>query len=116
MSDQIQTVSEASIPSQLVAQLRERLGENLDEVVLFGSCARGDARSESDYDFLIVVKHLSPEIRNTTLAVAAEIDLKHQVVVSVILKQRDEWASQQEWPLARSVQRDGRVIWRRSTG
>lgn len=102
MADQTQ-MDVASISSQLVAPLRERLGENLEDMVLFGLRGRGNARSESGYDFLIVVKCLSSAIRDAALAIAAEIDLKHQIVVSVILKRRDEWERQQSWPLASNV-------------
>lgn len=37
---------------RMVARLLEFLGENLDEVVSFGSRARGDARSGPGVDFL----------------------------------------------------------------
>jgi predicted nucleotidyltransferase len=38
--------------------LRDRFGENLVSVVLFGSRARGETRPESDVDLLVVVRGL----------------------------------------------------------
>ncbi len=38
-----------------VSELRQALGEHLADVVLFGSRARGTARSDSDYDVGIFV-------------------------------------------------------------
>ena len=38
--------------------LKDALGDNLVSVVLFGSVARGEARSDSDIDLLIVAEHL----------------------------------------------------------
>jgi predicted nucleotidyltransferase len=46
----------------LLAHLREALdemyGEQIDRVVLFGSRARGDAHSDSDYDVAVFLKEL----------------------------------------------------------
>jgi len=38
--------------------LDEMYGDQLDRVVLFGSRARGDARSDSDYDVAVFLKSL----------------------------------------------------------
>jgi len=40
---------------QFTKALLERLGSNLHAVVLYGSVARGTARSESDVDLLVVI-------------------------------------------------------------
>ena len=37
--------------------LKTRLSDNLKDVVLFGSHALGKAHPDSDYDFLIILKH-----------------------------------------------------------
>lgn len=41
---------------EFARRLRELLGESVREIVLFGSRAREDAGSDSDYDVLIVMK------------------------------------------------------------
>lgn len=43
---------------EVVGALRERLGDSLRGVVLFGSRARGDARPGSDWDLLVVARGL----------------------------------------------------------
>ncbi len=42
----------------LLRRLRKAWGDRLDAVVLFGSRARGDARPDSDWDFLVIVQGL----------------------------------------------------------
>ena len=53
----------AGQPDEVMLRFRRALedmyGENLDRVVLFGSRARGDARSDSDYDVAVFLKTLS---------------------------------------------------------
>lgn len=38
-------------------------GDRVTRVILFGSRARGDARRDSDFDLLVVVRGLSPDER-----------------------------------------------------
>jgi predicted nucleotidyltransferase len=47
------------------AELHALYGDRLERMVLFGSCARGDARPDSDYDVAIFLRDYSrawPEI------------------------------------------------------
>jgi predicted nucleotidyltransferase len=44
--------------SRFRAALNEVYGTNIERVVLFGSRARGDARSDSDYDIAVFLKSL----------------------------------------------------------
>jgi predicted nucleotidyltransferase len=43
------------------------LGDRVRRVILFGSRARGDARPDSDYDLLVVLRELRPADRDETL-------------------------------------------------
>ena len=39
--------------------LREKIGNQIEQITLYGSRARGDNSAYSDYDFLIIVKKKS---------------------------------------------------------
>lgn len=63
-------------------------GDQLAELVLFGSYARGDFQAESDVDFAIVLK--DPTTRTTAelfrlAPLSAELSLKHGVIISILL-------------------------------
>ena len=65
-------------------ELARVLGDKLQSVILYGSQARGQARSDSDIDVLVVVRDDSDYgdlIRRTSAAVSA-LSLRYDVVIS----------------------------------
>jgi hypothetical protein len=49
---------ESGLMAEVVAALRQGLGDNLLSVVLFGSRARGEVKEESDWDLLVIARDL----------------------------------------------------------
>jgi len=45
----------------------QRHGDRVRRIILFGSRARGDARPDSDYDLLVVLRDLDPRRRQAML-------------------------------------------------
>lgn len=91
-------------------QLTDEVGELIDEIVLYGSVARGEAREESDVDVLIVIE--DEEHRETVQERASQIswDVMMEVgpVISKIIMTTDEMA-ERESPFTRNVEADGVV-------
>ncbi len=79
-------VNQEEIIHDVVALMKRHYGERLDEVILYGSYARGDFHDESDMDFLVVLgdeeMDQSQEISNLTEAVS-ELTDKHKMWISV---------------------------------
>lgn len=88
-------------------QLRLRLGDRVRDIRLFGSHARGDAITGSDYDMLVVVDHRSPEIRNQILEVEVDLLDRYDVLVASVVRSEAEWRASQSFPLARNIAREG---------
>jgi uncharacterized protein len=87
--------------------LGDLYGDRLDRVVLFGSCARGDARPGSDYDVAVFLRPLSDRW--------AEFDQLARLRVAIIdgtgaffdaiPYPADAW--QEPTPLMQHIRRDG---------
>ncbi len=96
-----------------VAALKERLvdmlGTDLLSVVLFGSKARGDAEPASDVDIAIIVRGLTPKIRDEILDRVAELEVEHLLPLSTLVLSADEFERlrRRERRLARDIEREG---------
>ncbi|MBI5374102.1 MAG: nucleotidyltransferase domain-containing protein [Candidatus Schekmanbacteria bacterium] len=83
------------------------------EVILFGSRARGDAESESDYDLLILTDdEASLKKEDTFLEQLFPIELDTGAVFTVILTNRKDWSSSlyEAMPLYQNIRREGVVL------
>jgi len=76
---------EEKIPSlitYLKTELKKLLGENLKDVILFGSRAGKKANKKSDFDILIVLKsECDKNCRNIILNVVYNIELEHEIFI-----------------------------------
>jgi predicted nucleotidyltransferase len=102
--------------SVLVERLREKLGDDLLRVVLYGSKARGDGEADSDLDVLIVAR--IPEVeyfqrRREILAATYDLDLDYSVVLSLLIETEPEYLEMQRANLLinRNIEADGITLW-----
>ncbi|HEY3285051.1 MAG TPA: nucleotidyltransferase domain-containing protein [Armatimonadota bacterium] len=102
------TASVMPILRELKEGLTALYGERLEGLILFGSMARGDDVPGSDVDVLVLLKGpVSPyeEIRRTS-DLRAELNLRHNVLVSCVYRPSERYATDQE-PLLINVRREG---------
>ncbi len=92
-----------------VRLLSERLGDQLIRVILFGSHARGDAHEDSDYDCLVIVREITPDVRDATDDAAGEVILQAGAVISAFLT-TEVAANKPFSPLLMSVRAEGVVL------
>ena len=88
-------------------QVRAKLGSSVEEIRLFGSRARGDARKDSDYNILVVLDRRTPEIRSEILNIAVGLMDRYNVLVATVLRSTEEWRKAQGYPLACNIAREG---------
>lgn len=89
-------------------------GDKLLSVVLYGSYARGDFDSESDIDVMALVEMEKIELqkyRRIVSALANEIDLKYNVLLSIKLQDNESFVKYQNaLPFYQNVIKEGVAV------
>ena len=97
-----------TILAELSERLRRTYGSRLTCIVLFGSQARGDAQPGSDIDVLVVLRvevDSGEEIARTG-AIASEVSLRNDVVISCVFVSEERFGIE-ESPFLLNVRREG---------
>lgn len=91
---------------------REWLEDNLVELWLFGSKARGDFGPNSDIDLLVIVSELPSEVEWEIYEMAADYSLEYDVLFNIHILDSAAWEKQAHWrdTLWREVKRDGLAL------
>jgi len=85
----------------LKGNLKDFLGENLKEVVLFGSHVSGNPTIDSDYDFLIVLKNKPYwQLKNSISDICYKTDLQFGIITDThILSAEDQESLRGKQPI-----------------
>ncbi len=99
--------NERTALADYVSLLRQKFPDQIEQVILFGSKARGDADSESDLDLLIVVQ--DPRVQGQLHEGKLEIEIAHKVVFggTSMNAEEFEWNREHRSPIYRSVISEG---------
>ena len=100
------------IAKEYKAALKNLYGEDLAELILFGSYARGDQREESDVDFAIVLKNSDMRtfpVLEKTSPISSELSLKYGLMISTfpVSLQKKKTSMQGVY---RNIRREGIII------
>jgi uncharacterized protein len=99
------------IISEVKKELKKLYGNNLSEVILYGSQARGDYSENSDIDLLVILKSIlsaSKEIDRIVDKIY-DINLKYNTLISVIPISSDEYEKVRS-PLILNIKNEGIVV------
>ena len=96
-----------------IALLKEKYGENITKIILFGSAARRKRSRESDVDLLIITTNKRQSVKDEISMSAFDIMLKNNIVLSPIVMDKDtyEWYKKYRDPFYNNIMRDGVDIW-----
>jgi len=81
------------------------------EVVLFGSRARGDARSDSDYDFLVLLNvPLDFKLKGRILDRLYLVELATEHIISPLIRAKKDWVQMTAYPIHQEITSYGIAI------
>lgn len=95
---------------ELKQGLLEIYGEKLKGVYLYGSYARGDYRTGSDVDVMILLSDFENYWKelNHSSQLTSDISLKYDVTVSRLLLKEIQWQTEKnERPIIYNIQKEG---------
>lgn len=82
--------------------------DNQAKVILFGSRARGDYRSDSDWDFLILTREkVSRTFEDKIREMLYELELNSDQVITSIIENEETWKQFEKSELYKNVSREG---------
>ena len=86
-------------------------GDKLEDVLLYGSYARGTQDDESDIDVMALVRLPQSELsryRRQVSDFSSSLDLKYEVLLSIVLQDADDVSRRRDTiPFYRNVMREG---------
>ncbi len=99
-----------SIKKDFYSLLRTQLGDNLIQLILFGSQARGTGTETSDYDFLVIVSQKNKQIEEIVLDAAVSILNAHDALINYLIWDIKEVERKKHFPIGINIFRDGVVV------
>jgi predicted nucleotidyltransferase len=104
----------SSLQSEQVALMVKDTVQAFDphaQVVLFGSRARGDARQDSDYDFLILLHQpVDFQLKRDVLDKLYEVELQTGCVIGALIENIDGWQRMEHSPVFSEIEQEGIFI------
>ena len=98
---------------ELVARLREKFSDRIQNVILYGSRARGEGKDESDLDVLVIVPSKDPDLRQWLLHETTGLILQYGALLSPQIWTADYFDLYRRNRLLfyRNIKRDGIDLW-----
>ena len=99
---------------KMCSQISEIYKDRLEQIILYGSYARGDETPESDVDIALLIKAGdTEEMHDKMIDVVVDYELELAVTLSVVPIEYEQYI---EWnktlPFYKNVEKDGIVLWK----
>lgn len=102
------------ITGMIKTPIRQLMGDNVKDIILFGSCARGDYDNDSDIDIAIITKTGRQEnasYRMGLAEIAADVAMEYFAVVNFLCIPDKEYMERKNWyELYKKIALDGKFI------
>lgn len=104
-----------NVKEEVTFLARDLMGANLQKVILYGSCARGDYTQDSDIDIALITECDRLEVKKYSDGIAnisTQIAMKYFVVVNFVCLPRVEFVQRKSWyPYFKNIESEGEVLY-----
>lgn len=92
-------------------KIKEIYAEELSQLILFGSQARGDAQPDSDIDILIVLKTDKKDINKyqKVIKLISDLCLEYELLISYVYVTKEQF-KQEKSPLLLNIHKEGIIL------
>ena len=98
------------IAREFAAELRRRLGDRIQKIILYGSRARGDFREGSDFDLIVLTEKPSREVESLVLDLEGEFMDRYNVLICSFVRGTREWREWRRYPFVELVEAEGIIL------
>ncbi|MCM1144958.1 MAG: nucleotidyltransferase domain-containing protein [Blautia sp.] len=100
------------IIKKIIPGFQDIFGNILEQIILYGSVARGTQTEESDVDIALIVRKYTEEMHDRMINFTVDLELEYNKVLSVLLIDYDNF---KEWehvlPFYQNMKKDGIMLW-----
>lgn len=104
-----------AVKDDVVYEVRNLMKGDLVEIILYGSCARGDYTDDSDIDIALITNcdRLEAKKYSRELAgIATKLAMKYFAVVNFVCLPFEEYSTKNKWyEYFRNIQEEGEVLY-----
>ena len=104
-----------AVKDDVVYEVRNLMKGDLVEIILYGSCARGDYTDDSDIDIALITNcdRLEAQMYSRELAgIATKLAMKYFAVVTFVCLPFEEYSTKNKWyEYFRNIQEEGEVLY-----
>lgn len=104
-----------NVIADFLKMIQERIGEDVIQCRLFGSCARGDYDNDSDIDIILLTncdRKESEKYTDVLIDIVTELAMKYFVVVNTVCVPYIEYEEKKSWyDFFINIEEEGRIIY-----
>lgn len=97
---------------KMIPEFQNIFGNVLEQIILFGSTAKGTQTDESDVDIAVIVRQYTKTMHDKMIEFTVDLELEYNKVLSVLLIDYNNF---KEWehilPFYKNVKKDGITLW-----
>ncbi len=112
--DRVNEAKIMEVVTKFAEEAKKIYGTKLKEIILYGSCARGDYKSDSDVDIMVLLNVPREKInteRNLIYDISDKLDLEYDVVLTPVFQNYDFFQKYMSASVFyQNIQREGKKI------